>query len=468
MKKAVIYGRVSTSIQDFGRQIDDLDEWAKKHGYEVVGRFAEKISGATKGSDREEYNKMIDFINENQIKMILVSELSRVGRLGVHTRFEIETLAEKGVNMFFYDKNSFSLDNKGNVDSQTMMVIGISSDLAKIEVDRIRERVISGLKNSARNGKIQGSKFKRYGFYGDKDKNIIVNDEELKVVEMLFNFFDKGMTTNNITAWLNDQGIATRYNDFTGTLIRGKKAETYTWNTRTVYRILTNRMFIGERHHKGELVHKSEPIIDPELFQRVQEKIKQRSNTSIKVIKNNNYLKGVIKCQCGCGMFYNKHEKKRVNSYVCLSKAYSKLKKQSPCKHPNVNIDKLLNSLYDVLMVHFIKKLKGKEHTNDLDERIDLKRIELSNASNELKKSNQYLKNVNDDYNKRVIKQDYFVKRTEELEIEMERLNKTFEELNSEINMLVDAKNKPIKSFYTKEMFLAETRNIIKSVTIGT
>ena len=47
-KKAIIYARVSTLVQDTDRQVKDLQTYANGNGYEVEKIFTEKISGAKK------------------------------------------------------------------------------------------------------------------------------------------------------------------------------------------------------------------------------------------------------------------------------------------------------------------------------------------------------------------------------------------------------------------------------------
>ena len=41
--KVVIYSRVSTISQDYKRQTEELKEYARKMGYEVVSTFEEKV-----------------------------------------------------------------------------------------------------------------------------------------------------------------------------------------------------------------------------------------------------------------------------------------------------------------------------------------------------------------------------------------------------------------------------------------
>ena len=79
--KAVIYARVSSTdeSQSYERQISDLKKWANYKNLEIVEEFAEKISGFKKGLDeRKEFNNMLKYIDDNHIKHIMISELSRL------------------------------------------------------------------------------------------------------------------------------------------------------------------------------------------------------------------------------------------------------------------------------------------------------------------------------------------------------------------------------------------------------
>ena len=82
MKNVVLFCRVSSTNdrQNYDRQINDLTQLSMTQNYHVAGVFAEKVSGAKKNIERKELMNMIEFINDNQIDKVLVTELSRLGR----------------------------------------------------------------------------------------------------------------------------------------------------------------------------------------------------------------------------------------------------------------------------------------------------------------------------------------------------------------------------------------------------
>ena len=78
--KTVAFCRVSTSIQDYQRQYNELTALANSKGWQLVTTFAEKISGAKKNAERTELMKMVDYVKSHNINKVLVTELSRLGR----------------------------------------------------------------------------------------------------------------------------------------------------------------------------------------------------------------------------------------------------------------------------------------------------------------------------------------------------------------------------------------------------
>ena len=65
MDKVVILGRVSTDRQDYQRQVNELQEYCNKVGWEIVNVFVNKVSGAKSIEERTELQQMIEFIKEN-------------------------------------------------------------------------------------------------------------------------------------------------------------------------------------------------------------------------------------------------------------------------------------------------------------------------------------------------------------------------------------------------------------------
>ena len=78
--KTVIFARVSTNIQEYDRQVNELTALANSKGWSVEAVFAEKISGAKANKERAELLNMVAYVEANAIDKVLVTELSRLGR----------------------------------------------------------------------------------------------------------------------------------------------------------------------------------------------------------------------------------------------------------------------------------------------------------------------------------------------------------------------------------------------------
>jgi excisionase family DNA binding protein len=80
--KAIIYARVSSADQKEGlkRQKQMLQEYAKKHGYEIVATFEDVASGLE--DDRRGLKKMFDALRAGQADAVVVAWKDRLTRFG--------------------------------------------------------------------------------------------------------------------------------------------------------------------------------------------------------------------------------------------------------------------------------------------------------------------------------------------------------------------------------------------------
>ena len=90
----VIFGRVSTLIQDYDRQVNELTDTCKQRGWAVRSVFTEKISGAKKNAERKELSRMIDYIKAQHIDKVLVTELKSGARLSGRMQVPLMTSTE--------------------------------------------------------------------------------------------------------------------------------------------------------------------------------------------------------------------------------------------------------------------------------------------------------------------------------------------------------------------------------------
>ena len=158
MIKTVIFARVSTNVQEYDRQINELTVLAKSNGWSVEAVFAEKISGAKSNKERTELLNMVSYVEGNHINKVLVTELSRLGRDTLQVLEVIQMLNEKGISLYIQNYNIETLTKDGKVNAMSQFLITILAEVARMERKTIRERVESGYKNYRANGGKVGRK----------------------------------------------------------------------------------------------------------------------------------------------------------------------------------------------------------------------------------------------------------------------------------------------------------------------
>ena len=156
--KVVIFARVSTAIQEYDRQINELSALALSNGWSVEGVFAEKISGAKKNVERVELMKMVEFVEANNIDKVLVTELSRLGRNTLQVLEVIELLNGKGISLYIQNYGIETLTKDGEINPMSQFLITILSEVSRLERKTIRERVSSGYTNYRNQGGKVGRK----------------------------------------------------------------------------------------------------------------------------------------------------------------------------------------------------------------------------------------------------------------------------------------------------------------------
>ncbi len=468
MKKAVVYGRVSKDddTQDYGRQLYELQVYAGRNSIKIVKEFTERVSGAK--LQRQQLDLMLEFVRKNDIREILVTELSRFGRLGYKTRDQIEELAKQGINMYFKDKGLNTLKN-GKRDDTNMMVIGILCDIAEQELITLKNRIVSGLVYSAKNNGSMSGKYQAYGFKGD-NKKLVQDKEEVKVVQEIFRLYKSGLGCSQIANHLNNKRVKTRYNKIVGeNLVNNKKGTAYSWSTGTIVNMLKNKLYKGERWHNDALVANFEPVIDPLVFDQIQLMMKKKNNRPIRTIKNDNYLKNIIKCSCGQPYYMHKRKDGHDNAYKCLSLKLQYDGKMDYCGSPSINIDKLLESLYSVAASTIITKLKSTKSTfaATIETNINIKKIELSNTKQEIKEFERKLTNLYEDYNDRSIEKPTYLESKAKYASVISKAQDKLEVLTNDLKQLEQQKDKPVRDYYSKQTFLREIRSVLSMVTVS-
>ncbi len=180
----------------------------------------------------------------------------------------------------------------------------VLSGAAQLEREMIVERVKNKIATSKEQGLWMGGTVPLG--YDVKDKELIINEKEAKVVKYIFARYMELKSMAELARELNSQGYRT-------------KGKSDIFKKATVRRIVTNPIYVGKiRHYEKEYEGKHEAIIEEEKWKKAQELIKNQPYRKAKYEEA--LLKGIIKCKsCGVNMTltYSKKENKRYRYYVC-------------------------------------------------------------------------------------------------------------------------------------------------------
>ena len=162
----VIYSRVSSQSvrQSTERQVVDLERFATGRGDKVVAVFEEKVSGRKANVDRPVLSRCLEYCidPQNQVDMLLLSEISRLGRSTLEILKALDILHTHKVCVYIQNLNLETLRPDKTVNPLSSLVTTLLGELAAMERQGIIERLNSGrelyIEKGGRLGRRPGSK----------------------------------------------------------------------------------------------------------------------------------------------------------------------------------------------------------------------------------------------------------------------------------------------------------------------
>ena len=174
--KVVFYARVSTSIQDYTRQITELRKYAKKQNYEIVKEFSEKISGVKKIDERAAIKELLNFVKTNKVDKVMVYECSRLSRRQLDFLSIIEQLTEARVSLYILQNGLETLLPDGKPNPIANLCFGIIAEFNNLEKNLIRARMSSGYEHHRASG---GRVGRKKGYRKSKNEYLLTYDREI-------------------------------------------------------------------------------------------------------------------------------------------------------------------------------------------------------------------------------------------------------------------------------------------------
>lgn len=192
MDKVVILARVSTQAQDYQRQVNELQDYCNRVGWDVVRVFANKVSGAKALDERPEIVEMVEYIKTNDVKRVVCLEISRLGRNTLEALKVISYLNEHGVSLYVKNYNLETLVD-GKVNPVASLICTILLEIASMERQTINERMTSGRNQYIIRCKEQGIKMGRPASYRKSEETY--KEQYSKEISLL----RKGISLRNVS-----------------------------------------------------------------------------------------------------------------------------------------------------------------------------------------------------------------------------------------------------------------------------
>ena len=310
-QKVVFYARVSTdNIEQLDSLATQIDHFTKvienNKNWELIGSYVDEGITGTSTTKRKGFNKMIKDANDGLFDLILTREVSRFARNTVDTLEYTRQLKSLGIGVVF------TLDNINTLDPDGEFKLTIMASVAQEEARKTSNNVKWKHENLMNNGAVFGSN--NIMGYDLKDKKLTINEEQAKIVRLIYDLYLQGKGERAIQIELMQRNIKTSL---------GKDR----WTNTTIKRILTNEKYIGRLVQKKSItpnylekkrvmnkdestliIHEDahEAIIDIDTFNKVQKEMSRRAellNVGSTRYTNKYPYSGKIKCGiCGRNM----------------------------------------------------------------------------------------------------------------------------------------------------------------------
>lgn len=471
-KKEVIcsvYCRVSTSEQavegySIGEQERLLLEYCEKQGYKVYKTYCDAGISGKDIKHRPAMLQLLEDAKEKRYNMLISWKINRISRkLGDAIKI-IEILEKNGITYRSYSEPFETTTPAGRMQFQMMALVG------EFERNAIAENVKMGMCAKARNGEWCGGiaplgydweVMEGYENAVRKKSKLVINEKEAEVVRIIYNEYASGKGYKAIVNKINKQGYKSKFGNAFGVA--------------QLRSILTNPVYIGKVRYnvrrdwsdkrRGNInptpiicdgIH--EPIIDLDLYERVQFMIEQKNGKPNRVYDGEYPLTGILKCpECGAGMVISgttnrlkDGTKKRIFYYACGA---WKNKGTAVCRSNSIKVEKANAVVYRELEKVFsneniIRRVVDKANEQN-NKKIKVAEKGIEKYTSDLLVLESRREKVFEAYEDNIITSEEFLSRKKALDTELETIRKDKEEA---LLLLAEEHRKEIPYDFVREV----------------
>lgn len=457
--KVYVYTRVSTSMQVDGYSLEAqktaILAYAQYQHMTVVKEYSDEGFSGKNIAGRLQFQQMLNDITagKDDVKFVLVFKLSRFGRNAADVLSSLQLMQDFGVNLICIADNIDSSADSGK------LMISIMSAIAEIERENILVQTMAGRLQKAHDGGWNGG-FAPYG-YALIDGNLVVNEDEAKVVRLIYDkYANTTMGANGVANWLNNHGYQKKIRQngsldtfsahfvklvldnpiYSGKIAYGRRKTTKIQGKRNEYHIVKQNTYpIYEGQHN--------PIVSEELWNRAHAKRIETGFRSDKLEKDHEYiLSGLLKCPgCGAPMYGTvSRSKKRADgtpyppyySYICRNSTQvtghaCSWKRQISAPKTDASVRDIIISLVKTpKFQEIMKDMIGEQlDSSELQAELDSSRKNLRQALGTQKKLEQQMDALD-------VTDHHFDRKYESLNRRLEQIFDTIDKLEQQISQV--------------------------------
>ena len=440
--KIALYVRVSTEDQakegySLEVQREYLESFAKREGLEIFKVYQDDgISGYS--IERPALKELLKDAKGKKFDLVLVYKIDRFSRNLKDLLNLVDELFSCGVGFKSATEPFDTTTSAGKLMFQQL------GSFAEFERNRIAERVFPGMVKGVQQGNWQGARYAPYGYSYNKEKKLLeIDEQEAKVVKLIYTMFLCDKSIRSITEYLTRKGY------------RNRKGNIF--STKLIGDILKNRLYIGKlvwnRHYydktqktkKGYRYIKNlpdkiiisqgkhQPLIPEEDFELAQKKFAERKIE--KKRKASDYpLSGILYCaKCnhkylGLSSISNHRTGVKKRWYRCMGPYRSFIR----CKNKSVKAIEIESEVAEILETLLKNdKLKTSRWTsvtfkNDANFPVfaEEAKIDLEKVKNRLQNNLQKQSKLTDAYLENLLSEELYKQKNEGLRNEEEELKK--------------------------------------------
>ncbi len=302
---AVVYARYSShrqGEQSIEGQLAEAQKYAVAHGLTIIHEYCDRAQTG-RNDNREQFQLMLADAAKHAFDALIVWKTDRIGR----------NKEEIALNKYHLKKNGVKIHYIAEMIPDTpegIILEAVIEGMAAYYSEQLSQNIRRGQRASAAKAQSTGGN-RPLGYKTGPDKKFVIDPETAPTVRLVYDLYAQGQTITQIIQALNAKGLRT------------KRGRPFTNNSlRTV---LKNEKYIGIYSYKDEIRIEDAipPIVEPEVFYKVQEMLKYNQKAAAHKNSKADYLltEKLFCGKCGAmmvGVSGTSHTGLRHHYYYCV------------------------------------------------------------------------------------------------------------------------------------------------------